>query len=119
MESSAGTDLQGAIEIHQIDWKDIMTTSNTWKQRERDVGRFFGGQRNPLSGGNSRHTRADVIHSELFVEIKLRKRHTAVALWDQVKALADKEGKTPVVCLCEKNRPGFWILVHSEDFMKL
>jgi hypothetical protein len=30
--------------------------------------------------------------------------------------LADKEKKTPVIALCEKNRPGFWIMVHSDDF---
>jgi hypothetical protein len=24
-----------------------------------------------------------------------------------------------VICLCEKNRPGFWIMVHSGDFLKL
>ena len=30
-----------------------------------------------------------------------------------------KEGKTPVVALCEKERPGFWIMVHSSDLDKL
>ena len=90
-----------------------------WKQRERDVANFFHGQRNPLSGRWGKHTAADIIHPTLFVEVKLRKKHTAVSLWDEVKALAEKEGKTPVVCLCEKNRAGFWILVHSEDFTKI
>ena len=90
-----------------------------WKQRERDVAEFFHGQRNPLSGGNSRHTRADVIHDRLFIECKLRKKHTVISLWDETKALADKEGKTPVIALCEKGRPGFWIMVRSEDFLKL
>ena len=92
---------------------------NVWKQRERDVAEFFHGQRNPLSGRNSKHAAADVIHDRLFIECKLRKKHTVVSLWDEVKALAGKEGKTPVVVLCEKNRPGFWIMVHSEDFLKL
>ena len=49
-----------------------MTARNTWKQRERDVAEFFHGQRNPLSGGNSKHTRADVIHDRLYIECKLR-----------------------------------------------
>jgi len=31
------------------------------------------------------------------------------SIWDEVKALGDKEEKVPVVILCEKNRPGFWI----------
>ncbi len=78
-----------------------------WKKRERDVADFFHGQRNPLSGNNSKHTAADVIHDRLFIECKLRKKHTVISLWDEVRTLAEKEGKTPVVCLCEKNRPGF------------
>ena len=90
-----------------------------WKQRERDVAHFFSGQRNPLSGRNSKHTAADVIHEKLFIECKLRKKHTVISLWDETKALADQEGKTPVVVLCERNRPGFWIMVRSEDFLKL
>lgn len=80
---------------------------------------FFNGQRNPLSGGNSKHTAAGVIHETLFIECKLRKKHTVITLWDETKALADKEGKTPVVVLCEKNRPGFWIMCHSQDLLKL
>ena len=93
--------------------------NKAWKQRERDVADFFHGQRNPLSGRNSKHTAGDVIHEKLFIEVKLRRTHTAVSLWDQVNRLAEKEDKTPVVCLCEKNRPGFWILVHSDDLPRL
>ena len=37
-----------------------------WKKRERDVANYFNGQRTPLSGGNGKVTRADVIHEELF-----------------------------------------------------
>ena len=98
---------------------------NTWKQGERRVCRYFGLERVPLSGGNSGHTRADCYDpirnddNRLFIEIKHRQKHTAVSLWDKTKELATKEGKTPVVCLVEKNRPGFWILVHSEDLVKL
>ena len=40
-------------------------------------------------------------------------------MWDDTKVLADKENKTPVITLCEKNRPGFWIMVHSDDFSKV
>ena len=39
--------------------------------------------------------------------------------WDETKKLAIKEGKTPVVALCEKERPGFWVMVHSSDLEKL
>ena len=102
-----------------------MTHKSTWKQAERRICRYFGLERVPLSGGNSGHTRADCYDptgtdkDRLFIEVKLRQRHTAVALWDKTKALADREGKTPVVALAEKNRPGFWILVHSDDLAKL
>ena len=92
----------------------------SWKQFERRVADYFHGRRNPLSGGNSGSgTRADVIHPTLYIEAKQRKKYTVVSLWDQTKRLAVKENKTPVVCLSEKNRPGFWIVVHSDDFLKL
>ena len=90
-----------------------------WKQRERKVADSFGGTRTPLSGGNGKVTRADVIHDDLFIECKLRAKHTAVTLWDDTKKLADLENKTPVICLCEKNRKGFWVMVHSDDLEKL
>ena len=90
-----------------------------WKQRERKVAAFFGGERNALSGGNSKITRADVIHPTLFVECKLRKKHSAVSLWDDTKVLADKEGKIPVIALCEANRKGHWVMCHSDDLHQL
>ena len=91
----------------------------TWKKFERRVARFFGTERNALSGGNSKLTRSDSLHPKLFIECKQRKRFAAVRLWNDTKRLADKERKTPVVCLSEKGRPGFWILVHSDDLSAL
>ena len=41
-----------------------------WKKRERDVANYFNGERTPLSGGNGKVTRADVIHEDLFIECK-------------------------------------------------
>ena len=96
-----------------------MTARRTWKQRESNVANFFHGERTPLSGGNSKITRSDVIHDELFIECKLKKKHSVISLWDATAELAKKEGKTPVVALCEKERPGFWIMVHSSDLYKL
>ena len=96
-----------------------MTARRTWKQRESNVANFFKGQRTPLSGGNSKITRSDVIHDELFIECKLKKKHSVVSLWDETNKLAKKEGKTPVIALCEKERPGFWVMVHSSDLDKL
>ena len=90
-----------------------------WKKRERDVANYFKGIRTPLSGGNSKFTRADVIHDTLFIECKLRAKHTVVSLWDETAKLAKVENKTPVIALCEKNRPGFWVMVHSTDLEKI
>ena len=90
-----------------------------WKRREREVASYFNGKRTALSGINSKVTRADVIHDELFVECKLRAKHTVVSLWDDTAKLAKDESKTPVIALCEKNRPGFWVMVHSSDLGKL
>ena len=74
---------------------------------------FVGG------GGNGKITRADVIHDDLFIECKLRAKHTVVSLWDDTAKLAKEEGKTPVIALCEKNRPGFWVMIHSSDLNKI
>ena len=90
-----------------------------WKNRERLVSRFFGGVRNALSGINSKITHSDVIHDNLFIECKLRAKHTVVSLWDETAKLAKLEGKIPVIALCEKNRPGFWVMVHSSDLSKI
>jgi hypothetical protein len=47
-------------------------SDKSWKQFERRVADYFHGQRNPLSGGNSKQTRADIIHPKLFIECKQR-----------------------------------------------
>ena len=39
-------------------------TDKAWKRREREVASYFNGIRTPLSGGNSKVTKADVIHDE-------------------------------------------------------
>lgn len=87
----------------------------TWKRRERQIAAYFDTYRTPGSGQVSRHTSSDTLHPDLYVEIKSRVKHTAVSLWDKTKKKATREGKTPVVALCENGRPGFWLLVHSDD----
>ena len=68
-----------------------------WKKRERDVASYFSGTRTPLSGGNGKVTRADVIHEDLFIECKLRAKHTAVSLWDDTAKLAKEDPSSDVV----------------------
>jgi hypothetical protein len=91
----------------------------TWKAFERRVAKFFKGRRNPLSGGNAGHTRADVIHDSLYIECKCREKFAVISLWNETKELATLEHKTPVVCLHENGRKGFFVLVHSDDLTKL
>jgi len=91
----------------------------SWKQFERRAASFFGGKRNPLSGSMSGHTGGDVRHEKLYVECKQRKEHAVINLWDDAKTKADKENKTPVVCLSVKGRKGFWVMVHSNDLEKV
>ena len=92
-----------------------MTARSTWKSFERRVAKWFGSLRNPGSGswGRSDRSRSDSVHDDLFIECKLREKHSVVTLWDQTKKFADIERKIPVVVLAEKNRPGFWLVVHS------
>ena len=89
-----------------------------WKRMERQVASFFGGKRCPVLGTE---TSADVDHPTLYIECKKRKKHSVITLWDNTKRRAKAEGKdkTPVVCLSENGRPGFWIVVHSDDLIKL
>ena len=87
----------------------------TWKKRERQIAAYFGTIRTPLSGGNSAHTRSDSLHPDLFIEQKHRKSHSVISLWDKVKKLAKRENKIPVVTLTQHNRPGFWLVIHSDD----
>ena len=91
------------------------TARSTWKASERRIAARFGSKRTPLSGGNSDHTRSDTLHPRLFVEAKLRPKHSAVTLWRGTAELAAKEGKIPVVCLTEKSKKGFWVLCHIDN----
>jgi hypothetical protein len=90
--------------------------SDTWKAVERKVARFFGAERNPLSGSRSGNgTHSDSLHERLYIETKHRVRHAAVTLWRDTAQKAKRERKVPAVALAERNKPGFWILVHSSD----
>ena len=89
--------------------------TKTWKNRERQIARFFGSERNPLSGGNGKHTRSDSLHEELFIESKHRKSHSLVTLYEEVKKQARAENKIPVICLSQHGKKGFWVMVKEED----
>lgn len=100
-----------------------MPNKSNWKGRERMIARFFmgegDGRRTPLSGGNSGITRSDTLCRELFVEQKQRVTHSVVSLWRKTKELAMREKKIPVVSLSEKNKKGFWLVIHTDDLLKI
>ena len=94
--------------------------TKTWKQDERDASVYFGGHgRTPLSGGNSKHTRADVIHDALFIECKRRKKQAIWTLYEETAKLAELENKTPVLWLKQTGKQGALIVVHCDDLCKL
>jgi len=88
----------------------------TWKAGERRVAAFFGTLRTSLSGGNSKITRSDTMHGELFIEVKHRKKNSVRTLHDTVKEQAKAEMKIPVLAFLDTNRPGFLLVIHSDDF---
>jgi len=95
----------------------MATHRGTWKQRERQAAALFGARRQVLSGsaGRDDRSRSDSTHERLFLETKLRASHAAVALYDDTKVLARKEGKVPVVILAQKGRPGVVLVIAPED----
>ncbi len=96
----------------------MSTHRSTWKQRERQAATMFGTKRQygSGSGGRADETRSDSKHPRLFIECKLREKHSAVTLWDSTHELAKKEGKKAVIMLSEKGRPSQWLMCRSTDF---
>src|SRR6516162_6993141 len=95
------------------------THRRTWQRSEGRAAALFGCRRQVGSGSAGRGdvTASDSTHPVLFVESKLRDRHTTRTLHDATKKLATKEGKTPVLALFDKQRHGCLIVVHSDDLM--
>jgi hypothetical protein len=93
-----------------------------WKAFERRVAAFWGCLRNIGSGTLGRPdllSASDSTHPRLFIEAKHHKRHAARTLWDKTKALAKKEGKTPILALGDCGRPGWLAVIHSDDLVEV
>jgi hypothetical protein len=92
-----------------------MTHKSTWKKFESASAARFGARRNVLSGSAGRDDRdpSDSTHERLHIEAKYRAKHAVFRIWDQAKDAA-RNGKIPIVCLKEKNRPGFLVCVHID-----
>jgi hypothetical protein len=93
------------------------THRRTWQRSEGRAAILFGCRRQfgSGSGGRGDLTASDSTHPRLFIESKLRDRHAARTLHDATKKRAVWEGKTPVLALFDKNRPGFLLVVHCDD----
>jgi hypothetical protein len=86
-----------------------------WKVKERQAAKFFGSERNPLSGRCGKHSASDSLHEVLFIEHKHSVNHAVVNTWKKAKTLADAEGKFPVVTLSVAGEKGLWVCCHSRD----
>jgi hypothetical protein len=96
-----------------------MTHRRTWQKLETKTAKLLKGERNPLSGENSKHTSGDVIHPSLYVECKLKKRIATWSLFREVEEQAKLEGKTPVLILKEKNKKGELAVLRLSDLVEL
>ena len=92
---------------------------NTWKAGERRIAVLFNTYRTPLSGGSSRHTRSDTLHTDLFIEVKHRKRPPADNLWLDVVKKAKLEKKTPLIVFIKKGCPNPLILCMLKDIQNI
>lgn len=87
-----------------------------WKNFEREAAKMFNGKRAPI---HNNVTRADVLHSVLYIECKKRKRFWIWELFEDTKAKALKEKKIPIVAIKQKSRKGFLILCRPEDIKRV
>jgi hypothetical protein len=92
-----------------------MTSRSTWKQAESKAAKFLGSERTPLSGGNSKITRSDSLHKDLFIEGKYRAKCATRTLFNATKKLAEQEQKVPILTLRAARQNGFLLVIHSDD----
>lgn len=97
----------------------MATHKSTWKRRERQAALCFGSKRQRCSGSSGRDdcSKSDSTHERIFLETKLRASHAAVALFDETRVLAKREGKVPVVALAQKGRRGILLVIDPNDLM--
>ena len=94
-------------------------SSKRWKQVERIFASYFGTERVPLSGGNSKHTRSDTLHPELFLEVKQTAVSAVATLYEKTVAMAKVEGKTPALGIHKKGTRDWLIVCEIRDLPKV
>ncbi len=70
-----------------------------WKNLELKIAKLFNTSRTPLSGGNSRHTRSDTLHPDLFISCKYSQSCALQTLYVEENTKAVQEDKIPVLAL--------------------
>jgi hypothetical protein len=91
----------------------------TWKRRERQVCGWLGTTRKPVPGRQRDKDGDDGEDFELHIQQKHSKHHAILRVWDGAARMAGRSGKLPLVTLTSPNRPGFWLLAHSNHLLLL
>lgn len=98
-------------------------SEKAWKQAERTVARKLGGERTPLSGSNSRHTGADAIGTEEYVEHKRRKTDPVHDKLTELSKAARRRGRWPLVVydlIGGDDQPGLrWLALWLDRYLAL
>jgi len=95
-----------------------VASNPAWKQFERRVAGLFSTARAPLSGGNSRHTRSDSLHPNLFISCKYSKKSSLHTLYDEENKKAEEEDKMTVLCTMKANAKYFLVTVANTDLVE-
>ena len=95
----------------------MSTSKSCWKNFERAVAKLFGTRRTPLSGGSSAHTRSDTLHSEIFIECKVRGKgmKTIYRWFSEAETQAAQESKIPMLVFREKGVNDPIIMIKQRD----
>lgn len=88
-----------------------------WKRLEKKIEQMRGTSRTPPSGRNSRITRSDTLDETFFIECKYRSKSSVWSLYNELEALAKKEGKVPVLVVKEKGKHGELFVV-KDDYLE-
>lgn len=96
------------------------TSKTCWKSFEREVAKFFGTRRVPLSGSNSGHgTNSDSLHDKLYIECKVRGKISLWNLFVDTEKKAKVENKIPIVAIKQKGEKGYLIVMRPDDLQKI
>lgn len=96
------------------------TSKSCWKSFERDVAKYFGTKRVPLSGSNSGHnTNSDSLHPSIYIECKVRSKISLWQLFIDTESKSKVEKKIPVVAIKQKGGKGYLLIIRPEDLDKI